>query len=56
MNRGEKTGLRELRPDPEVIKLFSCSAQLRLEFILHIIVGILIFMSRIIYNLLAFEF
>ena len=40
---------------PEVIKLFSCSTQLRLEFILLInvkmptIVGILTFMSRINY-------
>ena len=40
---------------PEVIKLFSCSAQLRLKFILLInvkmptIVGILTFMSRINY-------
>ena len=36
---------------PEVIKLFSCSAQLRLKFILLItIVGILTFMSRINYR------
>ena len=41
------------RPSPEVIKLFSCSAQLRLKFILLInvkipaIVGILTFNSRI---------
>ena len=43
------------RPGPEVIKLFSCSTQLRLKFILLInvkmptIVGILTFMSRINY-------
>ena len=43
------------RPDPEVIKIFSCSAQLRLKFILLInvkmptIVGILTFISRINY-------
>ena len=43
------------RPGPEVIKLFSCSAQLRLKFILLInvkmptIVGILTFISRINY-------
>ena len=42
-----------LWPGPEVIKHFSCSAQLRLKFILLInvkmptIVGILTFMSRI---------
>ena len=41
---------------PEVIKLFSCSAQLRLKFILLInvkmptIVGILTFISRINYR------
>ena len=44
-------------PGPEVIKLFSCSTQLRLKFILLInvkmptIVGILTFMSRINYRL-----
>ena len=44
-------------PGPEVIKLFSCSAQLRLKFILLInvkmptIVGILTFISRINYRL-----
>ena len=44
-------------PVPEVIKLFSCSAQLRLKFILLInvkmptIVGILTFISRINYML-----
>ena len=44
-------------PGPEVIKLFSCSAQLRLKFILLInikmptIVGILTFISRINYKL-----
>ena len=48
-------------PGPEVIKLFSCSAQLRLKFILLInvkmptIVGILTFMSRINYKFLSFE-
>ena len=42
---------------PEVIKLFSCSAQLRLKFILLInvrmptVVGILTFISRINYRL-----
>ena len=46
-----------LQPGPEVIKLFSCSAQLRLKFILLInvkmptIVGILTFISRINYML-----
>ena len=41
----------------EVIKNFSCSAQLRLKFILHIyvkvptVVGILTFISRINYRL-----
>ena len=45
----------------EVIKLFSCSAQLRLKFILLInvkmptIVGILTFMSRINYRLWGFK-
>ena len=45
------------RPGPEVIKLFSCSAQLRLKFILLInvkmpaIVGILTFISMINYRL-----
>ena len=44
-----------VRPGPEVIKLFSCSTQLRLKFILLInvkmprTVGILTFMSRINY-------
>ena len=44
-----------LRPGPEVIKLFSCSTQLRLKFILlknvkmPTIVGILTFISRINY-------
>ena len=39
-------------PGPEVIKLFSCSAQLSTKFFLHInvkmptIVGILTFLSR----------
>ena len=47
--------LLHLEAVPEVIKLFSCSAQLRLKFILLInvkmptIVGILTFMSRINY-------
>ena len=46
-----------VRSGPEVIKLFSCSTQLRLKFILLInvkmptIVGILTFMSRINYRL-----
>ena len=50
------TGL-VIKPGPEVIKLFSCSAQLRLKFILLInvkmptIVGILTFISRINYRL-----
>ena len=49
------------RPGPEVIKLFSCSAQLRLKSILLInvkiptIVGILILKSRIKYYFLDFE-
>ena len=44
-------------PGPEVIKLFSCSTQLRLKFILlrnvkmPTIVGILTFISRINYRL-----
>ena len=48
-------------PGPEVIKLFSCSAQLRLKFILLInvkmptIVGILTFISRINYQILRYE-
>ena len=43
----------QIRPDPEVIKLFSCSTQLSIKFILLInvrmstIVGILTFISRI---------
>ena len=54
------TGLNEgksANTGPEVIKLFSCSAQLRLKFILLInvkmptIVGILTFISRINYRL-----
>ena len=46
---------------PEVIKLSSCSAQLRLKFILLInvkmptVVGILTFMSRINYHILRYE-
>ena len=52
----KKTNLRGFLPGPEVIKLFSCSALLRLKFILLInvkmptIVGILTFMSRINYR------
>ena len=48
---------RTCYPGPEVIKLFSCSAQLRLKFILlrnvkmPTIVGILTFISRINYRL-----
>ena len=48
-------------PGPEVIKLFSCSAQLRLKFILLInvkmptIVGILTFISRINFQILRYE-
>ena len=48
-------------PGPEVIKLFSCSTQLSLKFILLInvkmptIVGILTFISRINYQFLRFE-
>ena len=39
-------------PGPEVMKLFSCSAQLRLKFILLInVVGILTFISRVNYML-----
>ena len=51
-----QTGLN-LSTGPEVIKLFSCSAQLRLKFILLInvkvptFVGILTFISRINYRL-----
>ena len=51
-----------LRPGPKVIKLFSCSTQLSLKFILlinvkmpTIVVGILTFMSRINYQFLRFE-
>ena len=46
-------GLHERKPGPEVIKLFSCSTQLRMKFILLInvkmptIVGILTFISMI---------
>ena len=49
------TRLPSSQPGPEVIKLFSCSAELRLKFILLInvkmptIVGILTFISRINY-------
>ena len=42
-------------PGPEVIKLFSCSAQLSLKFILLINVGILTFISRINYCLMEFR-
>ena len=48
-------------PGSEVIKLFSCSTQLILKFILLInvkmptIVGVLTFMSRINYQFLSFE-
>ena len=42
-------------PGPEVIKLFSCSAQLRLKFILLINVKMPTFMSRINYKFLSFE-
>ena len=35
------------RTGPEVIKLFSCSTQMSTKFILHIIVGILTFISLI---------
>ena len=51
----------ELKQGPEVIKLISCSARLRLKFILLInvkmptIVGILTFMRRINYQLLSIE-
>ena len=50
-----------LNTGPKVIKRFSCSAQLRLKFILLInvkmptIVGILTFISRINYWFLSFE-
>ena len=40
-----------LRSGLEIIKLFSCSTQLRLKFILLAIVGILTFKSRINYRL-----
>ena len=52
--------LRGSSQGPEVIKLFSCSALLRLKFILLInvkmptIVGILTFISRINYCLMGF--
>ena len=52
---GTLSGFEPRISGPEVIKLFSCSAQLRLKFILLInvkmptIVGILTFMSRINY-------
>ena len=51
------TNIEGLTPGPEVIKLFSCSAQLRLKFILLINVKMptITFMSRINYNLLSFE-
>ena len=50
-----------LTPGPDIIKLFSCSTQLRLKYILLInvkmptIVGILTFMSRINYSFLGLE-
>ena len=50
-----------LNPGPKVIKLFSCSAQLRLKFILIInvkmptIVGILTFVSMINYRLWRYK-
>ena len=50
-----------INPRLKVIKLFSCSTQLRQKFILLInvkmptIVGILTFMSRINYQFLSFE-
>ena len=54
--------LRPKTPGPEVIKLFfSCSAQLRLKFILLInvkmptVVGILTFINRINYRLWSTE-
>ena len=53
--------LSTFEPGPEVIKLFSSSAQLRLKFILLInikmptIVGILTFISRINYQILRYE-
>ena len=53
-----QTDTRLQKPGPEVIKLFSCSAQLRLKFILLInvkmptVVRILTFMSRINYRIL----
>ena len=49
--------MNNIRPGPEVIKLFSCSTQRRLKFILLInvkmptMVGILTFISRINYKL-----
>ena len=52
------TQIIQLQPCPKVIKLFSCSTQLRLKFILLInvkmptIVDILTFISRINYRLL----
>ena len=54
---GNKQDLLPLNPGLEVIKLFSCSTQLRLKFILLInvkmptIVGISTFISRINYRL-----
>ena len=56
-----KVSCSRIQPGPEVIKLFSCSAQLRLKFILLInvkmptIVGILTFISRINYQILSYE-
>ena len=56
-NHGFFESFQPYEPGPEVIKLFLCSAQLRLKFILLInvkmptIVGILTFISRINYRL-----
>ena len=57
MFRLNSTEADQIHTGPEVIKLFSCSAQLRLKFILLInvkmptIVGILTFISRRNYRL-----
>ena len=59
--RLRKRGLFLFAPGLEVIKLFSCSAQLRLKFILLInvkmptVVGILTFISRINYRLWRYK-
>ena len=60
--RLEKPGIEPATPRPEVIKLFSCSAQLILKFILlinvkmptKVSVGILTFISRINYCFMGF--